>query len=144
MDCSRKVNTAAVFSFLLLFFYNLLYLSDWVKCEVPWSRTCFVTFLWVFHPHVFVFLPGSGLNVTNPVEGVFHASVGRYNLNYYDAQRVCEIRGAALATYNQLHDAWSAGLEFCAYVSHFVLVFFFSCYSYLFQSPSAFRTSFLV
>lgn len=57
----------------------------------------------------------SGLSVTTPVEGVFHASVGRYKLNFYDAQRVCEIRGATLATYDQLYAAWSAGLDHCVF-----------------------------
>ena len=84
-----------------------------------------LNFLWIFHQLVLVFLSDSGLSVTTPVEGVFHASVGRYKLNFYDAQRVCEIRGATLATYDQLYDAWSAGLERCAYVNHFVLVRFF-------------------
>ena len=84
--------------------------------------------LGICHLHFLVFLPDSetnGLNLTNPVEGVFHASVGRYNLNFYDAQRVCEIHGATLATYDQLYDAWSTGLEHCAYVIHFVLVYFY-------------------
>ena len=81
-----------------------------------------LNFLWIFHQLVLVFLSDSGLSVTTPVEGVFHASVGRYKLNFYDAQRVCEIRGATLATYDQLRDAWRAGLERCAYVNHFVLV----------------------
>ena len=84
--------------------------------------------LGICHLHFLVFLPDSetnGLNLTNPVEGVFHASVGRYNLNFYDAQRVCEIHGATLATYDQLYDAWSAGLQNCVYVNHFVLVYFF-------------------
>jgi len=77
------------------------------------------------HPNFFVFLldlENSGLRLTDLLEDVFQASVGRYNLNYYDAQRVCEIHGATLATYDQLHYAWSAGLEKCAYVNHFILV----------------------
>jgi len=79
------------------------------------------------------FLPDSqtnGLDLSTPVEGVFHANVGSYKLNYYDAKRVCEIHGATLATYNQLHAAWSAGLEYCAYVNHFLLVVFFLYYNF--------------
>jgi len=57
----------------------------------------------------------SGLHLGTLVEGLFHVKVGRYKLNYYDAKRVCEIHGATLATYNQLHAAWSAGLEHCAF-----------------------------
>ena len=55
--------------------------------------------------------------IRTPVQGVFHAAVGSYNLNYYDAQRLCEIHGATLATYNQLYKAWQAGLETCRYVN---------------------------
>ena len=50
------------------------------------------------------------------VQGVFHAKVGRYKLNFYDAQRLCEILGATLATYNQLYTAWAAGYQACEYV----------------------------
>ncbi|KAJ7371442.1 stabilin 1 [Desmophyllum pertusum] len=32
-------------------------------------------------------------------QGVFHAAIGLYRLNFYDARRLCEILGAALATY---------------------------------------------
>jgi len=79
----------------------------------------------LLHLNFFVFhldLENSGLLLTDPLEDVFQASVGRYNLNYHDAQRVCEIHGATLATYDQLYYAWSAGLEKCAYVNHFILV----------------------
>ncbi|KAL9973606.1 hypothetical protein ACROYT_G020083 [Oculina patagonica] len=57
----------------------------------------------------------NAMTISSPVEGVFQAKVGRYNLNYYDAQRFCEIHGATLATYNQLYAAWEAGLEKCEY-----------------------------
>ncbi|KAJ7371435.1 Hyaluronan and proteoglycan link protein 2, partial [Desmophyllum pertusum] len=56
----------------------------------------------------------TGITILTPVQGVFHAKVGKYNLNYYDAQRLCEIHGATLATYNQLYKAWQAGLQNCA------------------------------
>lgn len=49
-----------------------------------------------------------------PIQGVFHAKVGKYALNFYDAQRICEINGATLATYNQLYAAWEDGLGLCA------------------------------
>ena len=51
---------------------------------------------------------------TTPVQGVFHAHVDRYTLNFYDAQRICEINGAKLATYNQLYAAWDDGLQHCS------------------------------
>ncbi|CAH3126172.1 unnamed protein product, partial [Pocillopora meandrina] len=49
------------------------------------------------------------------VEGVFHASVGRYTLTFHDAQRLCALLGATLATYDQLYTAWEAGLQKCRY-----------------------------
>lgn len=50
-------------------------------------------------------------------KGVFHAAVTskRYQLNYYEAQRLCEINRATLATYDQLFAAWEVGLELCLY-----------------------------
>ena len=91
--------------------------------------TSLLNILKICHLDFFFFLPDSetnGLSLTTAVEGVFHASVGSYNLNYNDAQRVFEIHGATLATYNQPYAAWSAGLERCAYVNLFYfLVFFF-------------------
>ncbi|XP_078370686.1 uncharacterized protein LOC144654413 isoform X2 [Oculina patagonica] len=58
----------------------------------------------------------SGLGKGTPVQGVFHAQGNkRYDLNYYDAQRLCEIFQATLATYNQLYAAWDAGLQQCSF-----------------------------
>ncbi|XP_066017845.1 aggrecan core protein-like [Pocillopora verrucosa] len=47
------------------------------------------------------------------VEGVFHASVGRYTLSFHDARRLCALLGESLATYDQLYTAWEAGLQKC-------------------------------
>ena len=78
----------------------------------------------------------SNLQIIRPTEGVFHARVSNtYLLTYYDAQRVCELLGATLATYSQLSLAWEAGLEWCQYVNKFHLylmwysgtVFLFVC-----------------
>jgi len=60
------------------------------------------------------FLDSSAMMTTTPIQGVFHAAVGRYALNFFDAQRVCEINAAALATYNQLYAAWEEGLQRCS------------------------------
>ena len=50
-----------------------------------------------------------------PTQGVFWGrAVTRYNLNYENAKRFCDLLGAPLATYNQLYTAWQAGLERCA------------------------------
>ena len=56
------------------------------------------------------------------VKGVFHAQVGRYTLTFYDAQRLCALLGATLATYNQLYTAWEAGLQKCSWVVLYSLV----------------------
>ena len=45
---------------------------------------------------------------------LYIASVERYRLNYYDAQRFCELHGATLATRAQLQQAWNNGFEHCA------------------------------
>lgn len=59
------------------------------------------------------FLDSAAMETTTPVRGVFQADVGTYTLNFFDAQRICEINGATLATYNQLFAAWEDGLERC-------------------------------
>ncbi|KAL9973607.1 hypothetical protein ACROYT_G020085 [Oculina patagonica] len=56
----------------------------------------------------------NAMTISTAVEGVFLANFGRYNLTYYDAQRICEINGATLATYNQLYAAWEAGHQQCS------------------------------
>jgi len=59
------------------------------------------------------FLASAAMETTTLVQGVFQAKVGTYTLNFFDAQRVCEINGATLATYNQLYAAWQDGLQRC-------------------------------
>ena len=49
------------------------------------------------------------------VKGVFQAQVGIYSLTFNDAQRLCALLGATLATYDQLYTAWEAGLQRCRY-----------------------------
>lgn len=50
-----------------------------------------------------------------PTQGVFWGrAVKTYNLNYENAKRFCDLLGATLATYNQLYNAWQAGLQRCA------------------------------
>ncbi|KAL9973604.1 hypothetical protein ACROYT_G020081 [Oculina patagonica] len=57
----------------------------------------------------------SNVILTTPVQGVFQAQVNeKHDLNYYDAQRICEIYDATLATFNQLYAAWESGLQKCA------------------------------
>ena len=49
-----------------------------------------------------------------PNSGVFHAIAnGVYKLNFYEAERLCELLGATLASYDQLDQAYKAGYEKC-------------------------------
>ncbi|XP_078370351.1 uncharacterized protein LOC144654127 [Oculina patagonica] len=53
--------------------------------------------------------------VTSVVQGVFQVRENQQHaFNYYDAERLCEIFEARLATYDQLFAAWQAGLQQCA------------------------------
>ncbi|XP_039622632.1 hyaluronan and proteoglycan link protein 4 isoform X1 [Polypterus senegalus] len=50
------------------------------------------------------------------LEGVvfpYHPRLGRYKLNFYDAEKVCKDQDAILASYDQLHAAWMEGLDWC-------------------------------
>ena len=40
-------------------------------------------------------------------------AVGRYQLNYFEAERLCQIHQATLASLDQLTQAWQSGLELC-------------------------------
>ena len=55
------------------------------------------------------------VHASNPVNGVFLAKVngGNYALNFYEAERLCGLLGATLASYDQLYRAWQAGLGTC-------------------------------
>ena len=62
-------------------------------------------------------LDTNNLEILASVKGIFMAkAAGRYKLNYYDAQRLCEMLGATLATYDQLYAAWETGYQMCLYV----------------------------
>ncbi|XP_054996115.1 hyaluronan and proteoglycan link protein 2 isoform X1 [Sorex araneus] len=50
------------------------------------------------------------------LEGVvfpYQPSRGRYQFNYYEAKQACEQQDARLATYAQLYQAWTEGLDWC-------------------------------
>ena len=49
----------------------------------------------------------------SPVEHVFYAKVGKKQLNYFEAERLCNILGATLASLDQLTVAYEAGLYRC-------------------------------
>ena len=76
-----------------------------------WERHCYICSL----SHSYCFSDQGDLTIFNPTAGVFGVrAVARYRLNFYDAEHVCELLGASLATYGQLYAAWAAGLEHCA------------------------------
>ncbi|XP_018600505.1 hyaluronan and proteoglycan link protein 1 isoform X2 [Scleropages formosus] len=39
--------------------------------------------------------------------------MGRYNLNFHDAEKACRDQDAAVASFDQLYDAWRGGLDWC-------------------------------
>ncbi|XP_062311459.1 hyaluronan and proteoglycan link protein 1-like [Osmerus eperlanus] len=43
----------------------------------------------------------------------YYPRLGRYNLNFYDAERACRDQDAAVASFDQLYDAWRGGLDWC-------------------------------
>uniref|UniRef100_A0A8D1J1C3 Hyaluronan and proteoglycan link protein 2 n=1 Tax=Sus scrofa TaxID=9823 RepID=A0A8D1J1C3_PIG len=54
--------------------------------------------------------------LTLRLEGVvfpYQPSRGRYQFNYYEAKQACEEQDGRLATYSQLYQAWTEGLDWC-------------------------------
>ncbi|KAJ8006127.1 hypothetical protein DPEC_G00125020 [Dallia pectoralis] len=56
------------------------------------------------------------LEVEDSVEGVvfpYSPRLGRYNLNFQDAEQACVDQDATVASFDQLHAAWMDGLDWC-------------------------------
>lgn len=53
------------------------------------------------------FLPWTG--VVFP----YFPRLGRYNLNFHEAQQACLDQDAVIASFDQLYDAWRGGLDWC-------------------------------
>ncbi|XP_023816569.1 hyaluronan and proteoglycan link protein 1 isoform X1 [Oryzias latipes] len=54
--------------------------------------------------------------VSLDLEGVifpYFPRLGRYNLNFYDAERACRDQDAVVASFDQLYDAWRGGMDWC-------------------------------
>ncbi|XP_028274213.1 hyaluronan and proteoglycan link protein 1 [Parambassis ranga] len=54
--------------------------------------------------------------VSLDLEGVlfpYYPRLGRYNLNFYDAERACREQDAIVASFDQLYDAWRGGMDWC-------------------------------
>ncbi|XP_007896990.2 hyaluronan and proteoglycan link protein 4 [Callorhinchus milii] len=50
------------------------------------------------------------------LEGVvfpYQSRLGRYKLNFYEAERACREQDGVLASYEQVHRAWGDGLDWC-------------------------------
>ncbi|XP_076015817.1 hyaluronan and proteoglycan link protein 1a [Genypterus blacodes] len=50
------------------------------------------------------------------VKGVvfpYSPHLGRYNLNFHDAEKACESQKAVVASFDQLFEAWKGGLDWC-------------------------------
>ena len=108
------------FLFFLYLLIHLLILSVFCYCF------CFVLFFFIVDiclcssaiVKLFVSFPDTTqmtIYYETQAKGVFYAEVTgkRYQLNYYEAHRLCEINRATLATYDQLLAAWEVGLELC-------------------------------
>ncbi|KAJ8286712.1 hypothetical protein GJAV_G00042380 [Gymnothorax javanicus] len=58
---------------------------------------------------------GTGV-VTLDLQGIvfpFFPRLGRYNLNFHDAEKACQDQDAVIASFDQLYDAWRGGLDWC-------------------------------
>ncbi|XP_028985149.1 hyaluronan and proteoglycan link protein 2 [Betta splendens] len=56
------------------------------------------------------------VTITLRIEGVvfpYQSKDGRYKLSFLEARAVCAEQDAALATFNQLYQAWTEGLDWC-------------------------------
>ncbi|NWJ09323.1 HPLN1 protein, partial [Crypturellus undulatus] len=54
--------------------------------------------------------------VTLDLKGVvfpYAPRLGRYNLNFHEAQQACRDQDAIIAAFDQLYDAWRGGLDWC-------------------------------
>ncbi|KAM3939374.1 hyaluronan and proteoglycan link protein 4 [Leptodactylus fuscus] len=50
------------------------------------------------------------------LEGVifpYYPRLGRYKMNFHDAEKACKLQDGILASYDQLHEAWLDGLDWC-------------------------------
>ncbi|KAM5129538.1 hyaluronan and proteoglycan link protein 2 [Mantella aurantiaca] len=61
-------------------------------------------------------LEDQSLTLSLQLEGVvfpYQSSEGRYRFNYIEARQACEEQDGRLATYTQLYQAWTDGLDWC-------------------------------
>lgn len=53
------------------------------------------------------------LSITSGVVFPYSPRLGRYNLNFHEAQRACLDQDSVIASFDQLYDAWRSGLDWC-------------------------------
>ncbi|MEJ1277706.1 hyaluronan and proteoglycan link protein 2 [Cricetulus griseus] len=58
-------------------------------------------------------LPCQALLLPAGVVFPYQPSRGRYQFNYFEAKQACEEQDGRLATYGQLYQAWTEGLDWC-------------------------------
>ncbi|KAM9328988.1 hyaluronan and proteoglycan link protein 1-like [Gastrophryne carolinensis] len=54
--------------------------------------------------------------ITLDLQGIvfpFFPRLGRYNLNFHEAQQACQDQDSIVASFDQLYDAWRSGLDWC-------------------------------
>ncbi|KAJ8285549.1 hypothetical protein GJAV_G00028100 [Gymnothorax javanicus] len=54
--------------------------------------------------------------VTLELKGVvfpYSPRLGRYNLNYHEAEKACQSQDAVVASFDQLYQAWKEGMDWC-------------------------------
>lgn len=61
--------------------------------------------------HIIIFI--SSLLPHSGVVFPYSPHVGRYNLNFTNAVQACMEQDAAVATFDQLYEAWRGGLDWC-------------------------------
>lgn len=59
---------------------------------------------------------GLYITIFSPPPGVvfpYSPPVGRYNLNFHEAEQACLDQDAVVASFDQLYEAWRGGLDWC-------------------------------
>ncbi|CAB1332554.1 unnamed protein product [Coregonus sp. 'balchen'] len=60
---------------------------------------------------------GTGRGVSGParlsIVYPYFPRLGRYNLNFFDAERACREQDSIVASFDQLYEAWRGGLDWC-------------------------------
>lgn len=75
--------------------------------------------IWLSNQGGFLSIPicknaiSSALHVPTGIVYPYFPRLGRYNLNFADAEKACRDQDAIVASFDQLYDAWRDGLDWC-------------------------------